>query len=77
MSQESDGLSFGVLLSELVSEVENQLPVCGAVTSEGFDTGLGLPELLLEASHCCRLATRVYTANVSGLVKIRGLFLSQ
>ena len=77
MSDDEDAMAFGPGVSELVAEVENQMAEGAPLKLEGGDSGLDLPEILLESSHCCQFATRVSSSNAVGLGDILDLVLSQ
>ena len=77
ISENDDALAFGASLSDLVSEVANQMAGVNAPTFEETGAGLNRPDLMLEASQCCQLSTRVTASNVAGLGKLFDLVLSQ
>ena len=77
MSENEDALAFGASLSDFVSEVANQMAGLDAPTFEESGVGLNLPDLMLEASPCCQLSTRVTASNVAGLGDLLDLVLSQ
>ena len=76
MSDDDEVLSFGPGLSELVAAVETQMTSSNPPL-EGSGSGLDLPELLMETSHCCQFAARVSSSNVTGLGGLMGVVLSQ
>ena len=76
MSDDEAVLSFGPGLSELVAAVENQMASSNPLL-DGSGSGLDLPELLMETSHCCQFAARVSSSNVTGLSELLDVVLSQ
>ena len=77
MSESEDVLAFGASLSDLVSEVANQMSGASGPAFEETGAGLNLPALMLETSHCCQLSAQVSSSTVTGLGELLDLVLSQ